>query len=304
MVTYRSRDEVGRLAESFRGLTTYVRECADLSDALAQGDLTRDVRPRGDMDVLGTSMSRMLVGLRELVGRIRDAGNSLGAAAEELAAANVQLAANVEETAAMAMSVSGAAHEMNASFSDVSRHAAEAAESVQGTAHRGARVQQAVSDLKDTGAEVGSVAAFIDSIAEQTHLLALNATIEAARAGEAGRGFAVVAAEVKQLSEQTASATKGIRDRITAIQGGAATVATEMGWMHGALEGVRQFTESVAAAVEEQVSTTADIGRNIDGVATATRSTAQLTDHTAQAAHGLASTAAELQMIVDEFRLA
>jgi methyl-accepting chemotaxis protein len=302
-VQYRSRDEVGRLADSFRNLTAYVRDCAEVSDALAHGDLTREVRPRSDADLLGTSMSRMLVGLRSVVGRIRDAGTSLGAAAEELAAANVQLAANVEETATMAVSVSGAAHQMNASFSDVSRHATEAAESVAGTTQRSTRVQEAVGALRDTSAEVGSVAAFIDTIAEQTHLLALNATIEAARAGDAGRGFAVVAQEVKQLSEQTASATAGIRQRIAAIQSSAETVAAEMGWMHTAVDGVSQFTDSVAAAVEEQVTTTAEIGRNIDGVASATRSTAQLTDHTAEAAKGLAVTAAQLQSLVDEFRI-
>ena len=65
--------------------------------------------------------------------------------------------------------------------------------------------------------EVQNIVGSILQISSQTNLLALNASIEAARAGEAGKGFAVVADEIRQLSEQTKSASDNIIEIINQL---------------------------------------------------------------------------------------
>ncbi|PRR83648.1 methyl-accepting chemotaxis protein [Clostridium vincentii] len=82
-------------------------------------------------------------------------------------------------------------------------------------------------NLNENSLKIGQVLDMVSSIAEQTNLLALNASIEAARAGEAGRGFAVVAEEVRNLAEQSTSATQEIESIIMDLQNGTNKISLE-----------------------------------------------------------------------------
>lgn len=68
--------------------------------------------------------------------------------------------------------------------------------------------------------EIEAMAKTVSGIADQTNLLALNAAIEAARAGEAGKGFAVVADEVRKLAEESTQSTKHIFNMVNKIKEG------------------------------------------------------------------------------------
>jgi methyl-accepting chemotaxis protein len=72
-------------------------------------------------------------------------------------------------------------------------------------------VAEVIARTDEGAKEIEVASQMIQSIADQTNLLALNAAIEAARAGDAGRGFAVVAEEIRNLAEQSNKFTDDIR---------------------------------------------------------------------------------------------
>lgn len=80
------------------------------------------------------------------------------------------------------------------------------------------RVNNVIIDMDKTSKQIGTIVNTINGISDKTNLLALNAAIEAARAGQAGRGFAIVAEEIRTLADQTATATKEIKELVEAIQ--------------------------------------------------------------------------------------
>jgi len=70
-IDYQSGDEVGSLAESFRNLVDYIRGVAAVLEKMAAGDLSTDLEPRSDRDVLSLSYTRTAAAVKALV---RDAG--------------------------------------------------------------------------------------------------------------------------------------------------------------------------------------------------------------------------------------
>ena len=173
------------------------------------------------------------------------------------ASQNVQTVAAASEE--MASTVAGINEQMN--------HSAQITGQAMDTIDSTAKI---AVELQSSSQNIGNVIDLINEIAEQTNLLALNATIEAARAGDAGKGFAVVASEVKELSNQTSSATNDISEHIKRLQEISASVVISVEKTREALKENSEVALNVTGAVEQQALATQEISQNIQQVATGT----------------------------------
>ncbi|HYD51718.1 MAG TPA: methyl-accepting chemotaxis protein [Gemmatimonadaceae bacterium] len=70
VVTHRSGDELGELADSMRATIAYIDGLREAAEAVARGDLAHDVTPRSDLDVLSRSLQGAIAAVRGMVSEL------------------------------------------------------------------------------------------------------------------------------------------------------------------------------------------------------------------------------------------
>jgi methyl-accepting chemotaxis protein len=166
--------------------------------------------------------------------------------------------------------VAAAAEEMTAAIKEIAQNTGQASSVANNAVSLAESTSQVIGQLAESSQRIAGVLKVIMRVAGQTNLLALNATIEAARAGQAGKGFAVVANEVKELAKETAGATGNIREMIEIIQTEAESASKAVADIREAIHTIDNYTNAIAAAVEQQTATTNEIARNVSETAKGT----------------------------------
>jgi methyl-accepting chemotaxis protein len=314
-----------------RSITRPVRQMAEVVDAAAGGDFTVRAPDTGDPTVagLGERLNAMVASVGETIRGMRRTAMELSSTAEEVQRASASMTQAAGTSAAQAQQVSSSAEtvsdnvqsaasgseQMSASIREIASNAEDAAREGTKAVERAEETNTQVGRLGETSAQIGEVIQLISGIAGQTNLLALNATIEAARAGEMGKGFAVVAGEVKDLAQQTATATEDISTRIEAAQGEATAAVRAIEGIGSVITQVNEFQTTIASAVEEQSATTMEISQSVSqaasgvhaiadgaqGLVRSTDETSQAASRVDEAARGVAAQGAELLRLVDGF---
>jgi methyl-accepting chemotaxis protein len=97
---------MGDMASSLTRMIVYLQGMAEVAQKLAGGDLTSNVVPISERDVLGNAFKEMVENLRRLVGEVTESVGSLGLASEQLASAadqagqaTTQIATTIQQVA-------------------------------------------------------------------------------------------------------------------------------------------------------------------------------------------------------------
>ena len=290
------------------------------------------------VESMRTGLSNMIAEIRRAATELQERSETLLNAASRSGESSETLSASTMATAAAIEQFHTGLSVLDDNASEVQHFAKEAGERsksggciISQVASEMSQISQQVGEsscvvgalAKDAG-NIGKIIDVIKGLADQTNLLALNAAIEAARAGESGRGFAVVADEVRKLAEDTRQSTERISEVVKGIQTHSANASSSMNRVSSqvaqgmklaneaqtAIEAIGQSAtdltqrmDAIALSLREQNSTATEIARNVAGVAGVSETTANEAGKVTKEAMGMKSLSAELNAIVERFRL-
>ena len=183
-VEVKSNDELGEMAAAFTDMIDYFQSVAVAADRLAKGDLTVEIQPRSEQDVLGTSFTQMLENWRNLALQVTVNADDVKLAAENLASAANHAGQATAQIAATIQQVANGANQQAASASRTAESVDEMSQAIERVAWGAQEQSNAVNRLSTI---TESIAAAIQQVAANARLGAEGAAqvAEAAQAGAA-----------------------------------------------------------------------------------------------------------------------
>jgi methyl-accepting chemotaxis protein len=317
-------EELNALAASVNGLVETVDrgigETGKVLDALARTDLTQRVEAEfsGAFDRLKSDTNAVADRLTDVVRQLRDTSFGVKTAAQEILAGANDLSARTSTQASTIEETSAAMDQLAATVLENAKKAQAASGGAKDVSHKAeegatvmSRANEAMERITQSSEEISNIIGLIDDIAFQTNLLALNASVEAARAGEAGKGFAVVAVEVRRLAQSAAQASREIKalieQSVNEVKGGSKLVAEAASKLNAMLEAARvsnELMEAIARESREQASSIEEVTTAVRQMDEMTQKNAALVEETTAAIEQTEARAADLDRIIDVFRVA
>lgn len=324
-VKYKSKDELGSLANAFRNMTVILKDViSDASRLLSEmADGNFDVRTEAEKHYVG-DFQGLLMSIRKLNRGLSSTLGQINQSADQVAAGSSQVANGAQALSQGATEQASAVEELAATITGISHQVKETAENA--TRARGQSttagdeaekcntqmkdMMAAMEEITRTSNEIGKIIKTIEDISFQTNILALNAAVEASRAGVAGKGFAVVADEVRNLAGKSSEASKNtaelIESSMKAVTRGTQIADSTAESLKKVVDEVRMASTEVvkiADAAEEQASNIEQVTLGVDQISTVVQSNSDTAVQSAATSEELSSQAEVLKGLVAQFTL-
>ncbi len=325
-IHYRSRDELGVLADDFNQVTVrlrdyikYIDEISDTMREIAVGNLAFELKSEyaGEFAKIKESLDAIAVELNLAMGQLSVSSRDVAAGAAQISDSAVNLSQGSTEQAAEVEALASHIEKVTESVQKVAQGAQRASgisrQVGQGLLESNTKMQnmtEVMQKISEKSNAIHKIVKTIDDIAFQTNILALNAAVEAARAGEAGKGFAVVAEEVRTLAGKSADAaretTQLLGETIGAMEEGVIATddtAKSMLTAAGLAEEMDGLIGRIADYTKQQAGETEEISHGINQIAVVVQNNVSTAESSAAASEELSGQAAALRELVGRFRL-
>ena len=264
-------DELSKMGEALRIFRENAKEAVASSARIERERQEVAIQKRNDELKLADGFDDSV---GEYIRQLSDAAHSMNQNSQDMNMLATQVLEESQTVAKTSSEITGyiggaasATEELSASIQEISRQVVQSTEISNQAVSEAASMNTVMTSLHSGSRKIGEVVDLINSIAEQTNLLALNATIEAARAGEAGKGFAVVASEVKNLANQTTSATQNIGELINQIQDEVDQAVHANESITSVIQQIDDISIGISTAVEQQGAATKEISQTVQDAA-------------------------------------
>lgn len=316
-VAVRSKDEIGKLAQSFNSIVAGFQQQAATIVAFEQGHLNVEHAPRSEKDNVGRALAGLLDQYNEIFTTIHQVTDQVNAGAEQLASGASALSAGATEQAASVQELSSVIEEIAGKVDENVAHVREVVVDI-GTARTSVTESNeqmmnlvgAMQEIQGASSQISTIMKVIDDIAFQTNLLALNAAVEAARAGSAGKGFAVVADEVRRLAERCKDAAHETQELIERTVLAVASGTRLAGTTADVLQRVAHQTETVQSSVllidrasQEQSAALHQLTSGIEQISGVVQTNSATAEQSAAASEELSSQANVLKEYISTLQL-
>ena len=325
-ISYKSRDELGRLADAFRKmaetLKDVVTDASRLLSEMADGNF--DVRTRAEEHYVG-EFQGLLSSIRKLnrdlsitLGQINRSADQVAAGSDQvsigaqaLSQGSTEQAAAVEELATTIAGISTQVKDTATDALEAKKQSTMAGDEAEECNQQMRDMMNAMEEITRTSDEIGKIIKTIEDIAFQTNILALNAAVEASRAGTAGKGFAVVADEVRNLASKSSVASQNtaelIESSIKAVSRGTQIADSTAQSLVKVVDEVRSASgkvDKIADAAEEQAGAIEQVTLGINQISSVVQTNSATAEESAAASQELSAEAEGLKKLVDQFTLA
>jgi methyl-accepting chemotaxis protein WspA len=247
-----TKNEIIKLQTAFSTVTLKISELVEISQKIANGDLTTSIQTSQIEDEIGKLQNAFYImnkDLNALILRIQQSSIQITTSSTQIATSGKELEATVTEQLASTNQVTATAQEIAVTSKNLVNMINQVADITNITSTTASQSQDELQAMKISmqqliestkaltskldimnkkASNINTIVVTINKFATQTDILSLNAAIEAEKAGQYGAGFAVVAVEIRRLANQTAIATSEIEQIVKDMQTAVSVGVMEM----------------------------------------------------------------------------